>query len=239
MKVLLLSALLLTSAAAPSFAQGSYPKAKPKKISRATREMDAMPSVQRSYAPQAPEQQLPFCGTVQRPAHSGNWVVNTPGQTLGEGSVVQIERSGVVVGSGRIIQGGNGVAMMSPESANVVSGDTLRLEYAAEPVVLPVRTANLPTSQDPTYQEWLSRPSSFGSSFGSNFGYGGYGYDTGYGYGYNYGYGDYAYPAPCNTTPVPCNNTPPPCNNTPAPCNNSTPPPVHPFGGGGIPYRGR
>lgn len=227
MKVLLLSALLVTSVAVPSLAQGSYPKAKAKKISREALELEVRPSG-RYRAPALEQRQaarvLPVCGSVQRAAHQGAWVVSTPGQSLGEGSVVQIERGGEVLGTGRMIQAGNGVGLMVPDSGVVTqAGDTLRLEYAVQPTVHPVSRANLPSSQDPSYQGWLTRSSSFGGGFNANnYGYGNYGYDD-YGYG-NYGgfgpgngWGNYDNSS-CNT---PCNNAPAPCPPAPEPVYRS------------------
>lgn len=162
-------------------------------------------------AAQTDVQEAPVCGEVLRQANPRAWVMATPGQMLTEGSILRVERAGKLLHTARVVQAGNGVGLVSPLGGfPLLPGDVLRLEYAAPAAPISVARSNLPSGQDPVYQDWLRRPAGLNFSTGSFAGSAGYDYGYDPGYGYYGGYNNYGWNLQPVCPPCPQESCPPP-----------------------------
>jgi len=96
-------------------------------------------------------------GEIVRQGNGGLWIVNTSG-LMPRGSVVSIQRNGIVVNGGTVVESGHGNALIKPwASSDIKGGDNVFLQSVAPVATAPVYDKfqnNRPTMQDPTYLYW-------------------------------------------------------------------------------------
>lgn len=126
-------------------------------------------------------------GEVAGKADDGLWLVSCNG-VLPRGSIVSLQRNGVNLNGGQVIESGAGTALIRPwSSQDIKLGDQVILQSVAPPPSQPVYDkfqVNRPTMQDPTYLQWTDtlhreHPGQMTSLFN--------------GYGFHHGYNSYYY----------------------------------------------